>query len=192
MRRTEGPGRSLTKSFQADSTAVHFNISPQKAAECGLAALSPNFKARSTLRTRLRSDKRWARVSLTSERRRNRSSRGFTAVVFGSDRDRERRHESDGQFEDGSRVEELAKPKPANSVRLPVRGHRSDFGFGALVLFHLLPRLPSSCSPRSLLLSFLKELLVDILVWNMTADLAFSGCLWQNLKLPALLQISSR
>ncbi len=41
---------------------------------------------------------------------------------------------SDEEFEDGSRVEELAKPKPASSVRLPVRGHRSDFGFGALAL----------------------------------------------------------
>ncbi len=39
---------------------------------------------------------------------------------------------SDKEFEDGSRVEEVAKPKPANSVRLPARGHRSDFGFGSL------------------------------------------------------------
>ncbi len=41
---------------------------------------------------------------------------------------------SEEEFEDASRVEELAKPKLANSVRLPVRDHRSDFGIGALAL----------------------------------------------------------
>ncbi len=41
---------------------------------------------------------------------------------------------SDEEFEDASRIEELAKPKPANSVRLPVHGHWSDFSLGALAL----------------------------------------------------------
>ncbi len=39
---------------------------------------------------------------------------------------------SDKEFEDGSRVEEVGRS--ANSVRLPVRGHRSDFGFRASAL----------------------------------------------------------
>ncbi len=39
---------------------------------------------------------------------------------------------SDKEFNDGRRVEEVAKPMSANSVRLPVRDHRSCFGFGSL------------------------------------------------------------
>ncbi len=58
---------------------------------------------------------------------------------------------SDGEFED-FRFEGLSRS--ANSVRLLVRGHRSDFGFRALALFLFLPRLPSSSTPFSLSLSF--------------------------------------
>ncbi len=46
-----------------------------------------------------------------------------------------------------SRLKNLPKPKPANSVRLPVRGHWSDFGFGASALSPLYKTASSSSTP---------------------------------------------
>ncbi len=96
-----------------------------------------------------------ARASLTSERRRNKLSGGFTPGYWYSELGvRLTASMSDKEFEDASRVEELAKPKPANSVRLPVHGHWSDFGFGALALSPPYKTVVVFFSMSSLALSF--------------------------------------
>ncbi len=103
-------------------------------------------------------------------------------MVLGNERESECRHESDGEFEDGSRVVvEVGQFGPTSAL-----WSFSASGLG--LSFSSFPRLSSSCSPYSLSLSFLKEHFVD----QQITDTTVMDSSRMPVKPPALMQKSSR